>query len=344
MNVRLATQADEARWNDFIFSQTEGSFLQSWEWGKAQDLLGHVYWRVIAEEDHSPTRSISPEFSGWQAAALVVKRELPFGRCWLYVPRGPVLAKTHEAWEALQQKLVELGTQEKAIFVRVDPAWQEAGVLSGWEKAEREVQPQHTLLLDLNPGEDMLLENMHAKTRYNVRLAQRKGVTVRFSTSLDAIDVFLDLSKHVRNRSGFSYHPDNYYRALLSALAPHSMVEVAIAEYKEGPLAAHIVVYAGGVATYAHGASSGAHRAVMAPQLTYWETIRRAKEKGMHVYDFFGVAPKGSDKKHPWAGITRVKEGFGGKRVSYVGAHDLVLDENFYTIVNTLRRVKKLWR
>lgn len=339
MDVRFATQGDEARWNDFVFSQKEGSFLQSWEWGKAQDLLGHKRWRLIVEDSGT-----------WQAAALVVKRELPFGRCWLYVPRGPVLVQTHEVWEQIQEKLLDLGRQERAIFVRVDPAWvqlphftQATRGTFAFRKSEREVQPKDTLLLDLTPSEDQILANMHPKARYNIRLAQRKGVTVRFSTSLDGVDTFLELSKQVHDRSGFSYHPDNYYRALVSALVPSDMIEIAIAEYKGQALAAHLMIYVGGVATYAHGASSGAHRAVMAPQLTYWETIRRAKEKEMKTYDFFGVAPPGAGQSHPWSGITRIKEGFGGQHISYIGAYDFVLDENFYTIVNAIRRVKQLW-
>lgn len=335
MEVCFATPADEARWNEFVLAHSRGNFLQSWEWGEAQRLLEHDFWRLVVQDGDT-----------WLAAALVVKRDLPMGRAWLYIPRGPVLRDNinSEAWITLQDKLAELGTQEKAIFVRMDPAWQESAGLERWQKAERQVQPQHTLVLDITKSEEELLAAMHPKTRYNIRLAGRREVTVRFSASLDPIDIFLKLSREVSGRSGFSYHPDNYYRALLSALAPHGMLELAIAEYKGEPLAAHIMVYAGDVATYVHGASSQKHRSVMAPQLTYWETILRAKDKGKQLYDFFGVAPEGAAKNHPWTGITRIKEGFGGRRISYIGAYDLVLDENFYTIVNTIRRVKQLWR
>lgn len=346
MNIRFATDSDQTQWNTFVFASPQSSFLQSWEWGQMHKLLGHAIWRLVVEDAGM-----------WQAVALVLKRELPLGRSWLYVPRGPVVAVGEvEVWRVLQEKLEELGRQEKALFIRIDPPSLASGEATGdkslpdllkqggWTKSEREVQPQHTLLLKLAPSEDELLKNMHSKTRYNIRLAQRKGVTVRFASSLDSVEVFLELSRDVESRSGFHFHPDNYYRAMLSALAPAGMLEVAIAEYQERPLAAHIMVYAGNVATYTHGASSSLYRALMGPTLLYWETIRWAKEKGLRMYDFFGIAPADANMHHPWAGITRIKEGFSGKRVSYIGAYDLVLDENFYGLVNTVRRVKKLWR
>lgn len=332
MKARLATEEDKQNW----VSLTADNFLQSWWWSTMHDLLGNTTWRLVVEDGGAII-----------ACALVVKRELPLGRCWIYVPHGPVFSQTN-AWEVLQEKIVEIAKQEKALYVRIDPLIEGTAkppwLGSKWNKAEREVQPQHTLILDITKSEEELLAAMHSKTRYNVRLAQRKGVVVRFSTSLHDVDTFLKLSGDVGSRSNFRFHPDNYYRAMVSALAPEGMIEIAIAEYKGEPLAAHIILYSGTLATYVHGASSSSHRALQAPTYLYWQTIIRAKEKGMRTYDFFGSAPPDADSKHPWAGITRIKQGFGGKSVSYTGAWDLILDEAFYTLVSAVRRVKNMWR
>lgn len=334
MNARLATQEDETNWN----ALASNNFLQSWEWGQMHELLGNGFWRVVVEDAGKLV-----------ACALIVKRELPLGRCWMYVPYGPVFAGNKQtAWTVLQEKIVEIAKQERALYIRIDPLenttkkpdWLE----DTWTKADREVQPQHTAILDLTPTEEELLSDMHSKTRYNVRLAERKGVTVRFSSSLPDVDSFLKLSVDAGSRNNVRYHPDNYYRAMVSTLAPKGMLELAIAEYKGEVLAVHIMIYAGKMATYAHGASSSSYRALQAPTYLYWKTIQRAKEKGMTEYDFFGVAPPNANKNHPWAGITRMKQGFSGKPVSYTGAWDLVLDESFYTAISVIRKIKSFWR
>lgn len=345
MDIRLATEADQKRWNEFVFSLPHGTFHQSWEWGQMQQLLDVSYWRFVAVEEEV-----------FQAVFLVLKRELPLGKGWLYVPRGPLVRedKRHYVWGDIQRRLVELSKEEKALFIKVDPAYlltTEEGEVSesflqehAWQKSDREVQPKNTILFPLDPSENDLLGVMHKKTRYNIRLAEKKGVSISFHTSLDAVDTFLELAQSVKQRGGFHYHPANYYRAMLSALGAAGMIEIAIARYNNEPLAAHLMVYAGDTATYVHGASSMKYRSVMAPQYTYWETIRRAKERGHRVYDFFGVAPANAGDNHPWSGITRIKEGFGGQRVEYIGGYDYVVDESMFVLFNAARNLRQLWR
>ena len=317
-------------------SVPDGPFLQSWAWGQLQGKLGNSFWRIIFEDDGEI-----------QAVSMVIKKTLPFGGCWLYVPRGPVLSKLSSKSKLSrlwQEKVLEMARKERAVFVRCDPAWEDEVWFKdkGWCKADREVQPQHTLVLGLEKSEEELMAQMHAKTRYNVRLAERKGVRVRFSTDLKDIEVFLGLSREVAERSSFRYHPDDYYKAMLMVLKENNMIEVAIVEHEGVALAANILITFGGKATYAHGASSSSKRDVMAPQLLMWESIKRAKLNGAIKFDFYGVAPPESGKKHSWAGITRLKQGFGGKRESYIGAHDYVLRLGAYKVLNVARRIKAL--
>jgi len=323
--IRLAEEKDKQAWDNFLQQSPHGTFLQNWAWGELQKKLSIPIWRYIVEQD---TR--------WQAVALVVKRQLPWGKLWLYVPRGPV-----GSWTDIKPALSKVAYQEKAMFVRIDPTGdiEEGELAKEWRKAQREVQPQHTLVIDLRQTEDELLAAMHHKTRYNIRLAQKKGVKVRFSTEAKDLEHFLTLAHDVHERSAFHYHPADYYRALVEVLGAAGQLEIALAEYEHEILAAHLIITFHNTTTYAHGASSSKARSVMAPHLLQWETMQRAKQKGQHWYDFYGVAMQG--KLPAWAGITRFKEGFGGQHRSYKGAYDFVLDRFGYWAYNTMHRLRK---
>jgi len=347
MRASEAVSTEAAKWNAFVAASPARSFLQTWQWGEVQEKIGARSWRVVVEDG---TRLV--------AVALVIERNLQLGYSWLYIPRGPIFLEglTEEerqaAWQALKEKLQNLAGECGAFFVRVDPALPaealaKEGVDSfrkGWRKSSREVQPRNSLLLDLVSSQEEIFSSLHSKTRYNIRTAQRKGVTVRFSHDPKDVEKFLHASKSVTLRTGFAYHPDSYYHAIIEILGQAGMAEMAIAEVDGQGVATHLMVYADGIATYAHGASVYEKRSYMAPVLLYWETILRAKEKGMHVYDFFGVAPQDADEHHAWAGITRIKTGFGGKRVSYCGAYDFVLNEGLYTGFMMMRGVARTIR
>ena len=343
MNIAEAINSEATRWDSFIASTSYGSFLQTWAWGEMQRELGGLYWRVIIEHNGKI-----------QAVALVLRRGIKLGYSWLYVPHGPVFADGLSAedqahvWGLLEEKFESLAKETGAFFIRIDPLWNSLGseytIPKTWKKSSREVQPMHTLLLPLNRDIETLQANFHPKTRYNIKVAQKKGVTISYSTNPQDVEKFLNISRQVSARTGFSYHPDDYYRIMIDVLGKQDMAELALAHVGDEVLAVHIMLYANGVATYGHGASDPEKRSYMAPALLYWATILRAKEKGMKQYDFFGVAPEDANLDHSWAGITRMKMGFGGTRASYVGAHDLVFNDGLYAgfglMRDTFSRVK----
>ena len=333
MTVRLVNNNDREWWDNFVIDSPYDSFLQSWAWGELQGELGVPYWRLVAEEAGE-----------LRAVALVVRREVLWGWCWLYMPRGPVFSElskvsklSSKEGSVLQGELLELAKNEGAVFVRTEPA---AVPRVGWQKADHDVQPAHTLVVDLTKGEEELLAGMHAKTRYNIRLAERRGVRVRFSADEKDLGTFLELAQDVATRSPFRYHGPEHYRAMLKVLAPAGMLTLAVAEYGGRPLAVYILVKFGNTVAYVHGASGSGARNVMAPHLLMWESIRRAKQGGAKHFDFFGVAPPGAGPDHPWAGITRFKEGFGGRRENYAGAYDLVRQPGRYAAFNLARRAR----
>jgi len=335
-----------------------------------QEEAGAKFWRIVVGD--------------FDAVALVVRRDLPLNRSWLYVPRGPVmtssgpptggptspskgevplLAKERstpqaagEVWAVLEEHLTQLAHEENAMFIRIDPMWQEwphfaKASRGAFRKAEREVQPRHTLKLNLTLSEEELLAQMHAKTRYNIRLAERKGVTVRFSKDEKDLQHFLRLAKEVAERAPISFHPDEYYREMLKVLggrpvksagADHGVAraEIALAKHEGDVLAVNIIIYAGDTVTYAHGASSQAKKSLMAPHLLQWESIKKARQEGFKEYDFFGVKAPDVGEEDTWSGITRFKEGFGGYRESYIGAYDMVLEGGLYRAFNVARRIR----
>ena len=283
-----------------------------------------------------------------KGVALVIKRKLPLGQCWLYVPGGPVFKNLNDQIQIsnILGKIVSLAKKEKAVFVKVDPVVPKSIKIElgeGWRKSNKEVQPRNTLVLDLRRSEEDLLSGMRQKTRYNVRLAERKGVKVRFSKDRQDLETFINLAHEVSKRTSFRYHPDDYYRTMYEVLAPAGLLEVAVAEYGEEALAASLLINFGEVSTYVHGASSMKRKEVMAPHLMQWKSILRAKERGSKRYDFYGVAPKDAGN-HLWSGVTRFKEGFGGRRVDYGGAYDCVLRHKTKTLLEVSRRLGKFLR
>jgi peptidoglycan pentaglycine glycine transferase (the first glycine) len=313
------------QWNALVAKAPGGSFLQSWEWGEFQRELGIPYWRLTADD----------------GVALVLRRNLAAGQGWLYIPRGPASAEAPAGKPVLDQ-IQELAAKQKVLFLRTEPSAPPAGK---WRKADHNVQPAHTVVLDVTKTEEELLAGMHQKTRYNINLARRHGVTARFSTAAEDIEAFLRLSREVSERGQFHFHPDAYYRAMHRALSPTGVFEIAVAEHAGVPLAAHLLISFAGTTTYVHGASSSAGRQHMAPHLLQWESIQRAKAQGAKHYDFFGIAPADAsapaDKPdHPWAGITRFKLGFGGQRVDYPGAWDLILEPIGYWLYTVGRRAR----
>jgi len=195
-----------------------------------------------------------------------------------------------------------------------------------------DVQPAQTLVLDLQSDLEQLLSRMHPKTRYNIRLAEKKKVTVRIDNS--RIEEFISLLQITTDRDQFRGHNDNYYRAL--AEFDSQFVKLFLAEYQGKIIAAGLFAFYGNGVTYLHGASSNTNRQVMAPYLLQWEVIKAAKESGHRYYDFYGISSQ------KWPGVTRFKVGFGGEVVNYPGTFDYIVRPGVYKLYKLLRALRRL--
>ena len=200
------------------------------------------------------------------------------------------------------------------------------------KKANTDILPSDTIFIDLNKDTDQLLKAMKSKTRYNVRLSQRKGVRVR-RTDLHDLGIWYNLYRETCERNKICLHNMNYFQAVLATHVSNAKspadVELLIAEVDHTPLAAMFLVFSGQRATYLYGASSSRNRHFMATYALQWEAIKRAHERGCAEYDMFGVAPH-PDPGHPLYGLYRFKSGFGGHLFHRMGCWDYPLNMEKY--------------
>ena len=290
----------------------EKSFLQSSEWLEFQKSLGRKVWQV--------------------ETINVIKYNLPIKKSYLYAPRcgGNFLS------EQFLNKIKEIARQENSIFLKIEPQ-EKTDLNDSRFKKSHNIQPKKTTILDITKSEQELLSQMHYKTRYNIKLAEKRvkaqispaspSEAGRAKSKFQTIEEFLKLIEKTSKRDKFRSHPGDYYRKMMEIPG----VELFIAEYQNKVIAVNIVVFYEKIAIYLHGASDYEHRNLMAPHLLQWEQIKEAKKRGCEEYDFWGI----DEKK--WPGVTRFKRGFSSKEIIYPGAYDLVFQSIWYSIYKIAR-------
>lgn len=201
-------------------------------------------------------------------------------------------------------------------------------------KAYSNILPTNTLYLDLKPDINSILERMKPKTRYNIKLSQRKGVVVRVA-DLEDINIWYELYKETAQRNGILLNDIKYFKAILTAKSDKTKspadVYYLIAELDNKPLAAMFLVISAYRGSYLYGASSNNHRNYMPTYALQWEAIKISKEKGCKEYDMFGISPK-ADNSHPLHGLYKFKIGFGGDIFQSLGCWDYPLDDEKYNL------------
>lgn len=305
------------------------SFLQSKDWSDFQQSLGRKTWHY----NHGGVQ------------ALIIRHDLPFKKCYLYVPYGPDIDLGE--FQGLKHSIAgffayvnRLAHEQNAVFVKVEPrsdmaAELLAGQKRGFKYSTKHIQPHKTLILDLSSDEDQLLSYMHSKTRYNIGLAEKKDITVSEGRNFDT---FWALLKKTTEKDGFSSHPREYYEKLLEFFSSGHKRDITarlfFAYQKSTPLAGAIILEYGKTAYYLHGASDREYRALMAPHLMHWEIIKYYKRGGFQLYDFWGV----DDKR--WPGVSRFKHGFAGRVIEYPGAFDMPISTFWYWAYKLAQKFK----
>ena len=208
-----------------------------------------------------------------------------------------------------------------------------------------DIQPPDTTILDLTKTEEELLLGMKNKWRYNIHLAEKKGVEVIRSTSQN-IDTFYSLYLETSKRDGIAIHSKQYYKDLLelsenSTLNTTPLVRLYIARHENDNLAAIITLFTPYQATYVYGASSNVKRNLMPAYLLQWTAIKDAKDFGSKTYDFYGMPPT-DDENHPMHGLYRFKTGFGGQNKHRIGSVDVAVS-SIYPLYKTAEKIRSFW-
>lgn len=249
-----------------------------------------------------------------------------------YFPKGPIPTKQ------MTDDLITLGKEKKAIFIQLEPD-ATSGSLS-LKKSHHPLFTKYTFILDLTKSEENLMERMHSKTRYNIRVAQKHRVSVQEDNSPEAFTAYLHLSEETIKRQRFFAHNRTYHQTMWNILYKAGIAHLFTATHQDQILAAWIVFVWGDTIYYPYGASSREHREVMAPNLLLWEIARWAKTKKIKYFDLWGAIGPNPDPKDPWYGFHRFKEGFGPHLVEFVGSYDLIINPllyRIYTIADTIR-------
>lgn len=312
--------------NNFV-EKNNSFFLQAEEWAKFQECLGRKVWRIVLETGGNEI--------------FCFRYEMPLNKNYLYCPRLTLGSK--QEWQQALEKIKIIARQGRSVFLKIDPELiaEQTKEFSleelGFIKSFKQIQPKSTLILDITQNEEELLGQMKPKTRYNIRLAQRKNLRIITGESLDDkekyFDRFWQLMRETAGRNGFHPHAKNYYQRQLSL----PFIKLFLIEYRREITAGAMTVFFGRRATYLHGASSDNYKNLMAPYLLHWEIIKRAKQEEFKEYDFWGIS--GGDDSQNWSGITKFKKGFGGKEVHYIGAYDWVFNKTWYRIYKLGRKI-----
>ncbi|HPN55040.1 MAG TPA: peptidoglycan bridge formation glycyltransferase FemA/FemB family protein [Candidatus Moranbacteria bacterium] len=303
---------------------------------KKQDFLQSQEWREFQEKAGNHTFLV--EQDGFSAS--IIEHNLPIVGRYFYVPRKSAIRNG-------MQEIVKLAQENKAGWIRIDLKNQnDLNLIKGNTKqkilkAPHDMQPREIFVLDIAKSEEELLGEMSQKTRYNIKLAQKRGVKIIIDRKY--VEDFLRLVKATAKRKGISFHAENYYRKMVETI-PENMLKLYVAEYNEKIIAANLVVFYGETATYLHGATDDEYRNVMAPHLLQWQAILDAKEACLKFYDFGGVSMNNEQRTNNWQGITKFKLGFSPntKPIEFLGSYDIVINLWKYTFYRILQKIKEL--
>jgi lipid II:glycine glycyltransferase (peptidoglycan interpeptide bridge formation enzyme) len=338
-------------WEEFLQNCQEKTFLQSWNWGEFQKEQSGKIWRFGIWENNDLV-----------SIAMAIKISAKRGT-FLFVPHGPVVRTTGldggaGILEILLEKLKEIAKQEKADFIRISPLF-----LKNLEnkKIFRDlgfrVSPMHssayeaTWKLDISLPEEKLLANMRKTTRYLIKkVAENKDISIEISFDPKDIEIYHKLNREVAERQRFVPFSDEFIKKEFEIFSKDRQSVFIFGKYKGQVVAGALIIFwpaspAGGqeIAFYHQAGSLGEFSKLSVPYLLQWQTILEAKRRGCKVYDFWGFTDPSKFPRHPWAGPTLFKMGFGGQKYEYVKTQDYIISWKYWInyIIEKIRKIKR---
>jgi lipid II:glycine glycyltransferase (peptidoglycan interpeptide bridge formation enzyme) len=302
--------------------------LQTWSWGEFRQKTGVAVERLGFYDNGLLTKGLQVTF-----------HPIPLlGKTAGYVPKG--FRPDEDQLAALRS----LGKQHNALFIKLEPNVATPVATASTDhtvfrkfltdhdcRLGRPLFTKYTFDLDLTKPEDQLFEQLSAKTRYNVRLAKKKGVEIFENTTQEGLDTYLKILQETTSRQGFYAHSPEYFQKMWETLKDTGMMHIFSAVYQQMVLVSWLVFTFKDTLYYPYGASRSEYREVMASNLMMWEVIRFGQSKGCKSFDMWGSLGPNPDPKNPWSGFHRFKEGYGGQLMEFVGSYDLVLQSGLYS-------------
>ena len=340
MEVKLVGQQTE--WDNWLLqNDLTSSYLQSWHWGEMMERVGQKVERVQIWDNNKIV-----------AVAQIIYKPLPFGWQYAFCPKGMVVSESRiENQESrIYETLINYLQNKKCIFFRVEP--NHLSIINDSKfliHQSIDINPRATLVLDITKTEEELLSQMHSKTRYNLKIAEKHGLKV--NTEKD-FNIFWKLLQKTGARDKFNLHPENSYK---NVMMDNAVDQITVYDKDDKAIVAGGFVGFGDTYVYLYGALDYDARNLMGTYLMQWSAIKQAKKLGYKYYDFFGIAPRMKgvkskekgiseheyDERHSYAGITRFKLGFGGEVKENPGTFDVVIGKKKYFLYKFLRWVRR---
>jgi peptidoglycan pentaglycine glycine transferase (the first glycine) len=333
--LKKLLDSDRLAWDQLTQSSHHGCFMQSWAWADFRELDGYLTFRY----------GLFDEFHQLIGGCIFYFYPQPSSANMIFAPAAPILPEDliqdlsenlktsgiqlllSEA-EKIAQSIEEQSIEEQsikehggAIALRIEPLLlaKPTWMNQDFRRSPADLMPSETLWIDLAQTESELLANMHPKGRYNLRLSWRYRVETTFRSDDAAIPIFFDLFYETAQRQGFLSEPYSFFIKLCQSLFREGMLEIGLAKYQGENLVGILLIYWGDRCTYLYGGRSDRERQVMPAYAMHWEAIKRAKQRGCKIYDFYGYS---EDPDHAYYKFSRFKRQFGGTVIKTIGAHD----------------------
>lgn len=305
--------------------------IQAWEWGEFRNKTGV---KVVRSEGMQITIHQIP-YTNWNIG---------------YYPKGVLPLD-----QKLSSCLKKIGNEYNCLMIKCEPKLENNNFVDKLELKKlgfvpgRSLFTKYNFVLDVSLAEEELLSNMKQKTRYNIRVAQKKGVEVTLDNSQNAFERYLELTQETTRRQGFFAHSEEYHRILwsclkhdvkISKLTKELSSHLLTAKYQNEIITTWMLFKFGDTLYYPYGASSRNHREVMANNLVMWEAIKLAKQWGCKYFDMWGALGENPDKNDPWFGFHNFKAGYGARHVKYIGSYDFVIKPGLYLLYRWVEKIR----
>ena len=343
--MKLSEIQNKEVWENFLLQCNEKTFLQSWNWGNFNITNNAKIWRFGAYEGNNLL-----------SVCLVVKVSARRGT-FLFIPHGPIMLENletkdkKEIFQLLLLELAEIAKTENASFIRVSPLFLRTEEnVNLFEELGFRNAPMHasayeaTWKLDIFPEKNELLANMRKTTRYLIKKAvENPDITIEKSADEKNVEIYQKLNKEVSKRQHFIPFSDAFIKNEFEVFKNDNEIVFLFGKYKGEVVAGAMVIFWQGIGFYHQAASLGKFAKFSIPYLLQWEAIKEAKEKNCKIYDFWGFTDPQEFPKHPWAGPTLFKMGFGGYKTEYIQTQDFIISKKYWLnyIIEKIRRAKR---